>query len=181
MTAALSHVTWGGGHERGPCVKTKDALSAFETCAPLTANDSSYLFFNLTHTGTSLPSSATITLRVYECLDANGKVIEQDYARLLLPIQPPPNLPPVEEIIRIVPGTQAGTWRASAGRYLPAYDSRWWPSPEVAYESSERPPLAVRMEKGALADRWGEPCQHHRCHRRLYESLCSTPGRDRFL
>ncbi len=45
------HVTWGGGHENGPCVKTKDMLSAFETCAPLQAGDSSYLFFNLTHAG----------------------------------------------------------------------------------------------------------------------------------
>jgi hypothetical protein len=49
------HITWGGGHEYGPCANTRDVLSAFETCAPLAANDASYLFFNLTHTGTLLP------------------------------------------------------------------------------------------------------------------------------
>ncbi len=49
------HITWGGGHEIGPCVKAKDVLSAFETCAPLKANDPSYLFFSLTHAGTELP------------------------------------------------------------------------------------------------------------------------------
>ena len=88
------HVTWGGGHERGPCVKTKDMLSAFETCAPLAANDASYLFFNLTHTGALLPPSATVTLRAFECLGTNGKHDERDFATLCLPIQSPPDLPP---------------------------------------------------------------------------------------
>ncbi len=151
------HITWGGGHERGPCVKTKDVLSAFETCAPLAANDSSYLFFNLTHAGALLPPSASITLRAFECLESNGGIVERDHARLCLSIQSPSKLPPVEEIIRMVPGKQADTWIASVGRYLPAYDSRWWPSPEVAYESSDRPPLVVRMAKGALSVEWGEP------------------------
>jgi hypothetical protein len=151
------HITWGGGHERGPCVKSKDVLSAFETCAPLAANDSSYLFFNLTHAGTQLPPSASMTLRAFECLDTNGEIVERDLARLCVPIQSPSNLPPVEEIIRMLPGEQDGTWSASVGRYLPAYDSRWWPSPEVTYESSERPPLVVHMAKGALSIEWEEP------------------------
>ncbi len=151
------HITWGGGHERGPCVKAKDMLSAFETSAPLKANDSSYLFFDLTHAGTQLPPAATITLLAFECLDRNGKNIEQDQARLRLRIQSPPNLPPVEEIMRVVPGEQANTWIVSPGRYLPAYDSRWWPSPEVAYASTERPPLIVRIEKGQLLIEWAEP------------------------
>jgi hypothetical protein len=151
------HITWGGGHERGPCVKAKDMLSAFETSAPLKANDSSYLFFNLTHTGTQLPPAANVTLLAFECLDRNGKTIEQDRARLRLRIQSPPDLPPVEEIMQMVPGEQANTWIVSPGRYLPAYDSRWWPSPEVTYASSERPPLIVRIEKGQLLIEWAEP------------------------
>ena len=151
------HITWGGGHERGPCAKTKDVLSAFETCAPLAADDTSYLFFNLTHAGTTLPSSASITVRAFECLSSRGVIVERDHARLSLPIKLPPNLPPVDEIIRIVPGEQDGTWITSAGRYLPDYDSRWWPSPEVTYEPGERPPVVVRTAKGALSIEWGEP------------------------
>jgi hypothetical protein len=150
------HITWGGGHERGPCAKTRDVLSAFETCAPLGANDASYLFFNLTHTGPLLPPSATVTLGAFECLDTNGKHSERDFATLCLPIQSPPDLPPPQEIMRMIPGKQEKTWEPSAGSFLPAYDSRWWPSPEVAYELSERPPLTVRMKEGALAIEWGE-------------------------
>ena len=57
------HITWGGGHVNGPCVKTRDMLSAFETPAPLRANDSSHLFFNLTHAGATLPPTAAITCK----------------------------------------------------------------------------------------------------------------------
>ncbi len=151
------HITWGGGHETGPCAKTTDLLSAFETCSPFLAGDTSYLFFNLTHAGAHVPASAAVTLRAFECAQANGRAIEQDHARLWLPVQPPPHLPPAEEIIRLVPDEQAGAWTASSGRYLPAYDSRWWPSPEVIYEASEQPPLLLRIDQGALLVEWGEP------------------------
>jgi hypothetical protein len=150
------HITWGGGHERGPCVKSKDLLSAFETAAPLKAGDSSYLFFSLTCAGSELPSTATVTLRAFECLATNGDAAERDQARLALPIQLPPDLPPVDEIMRLVPGQRANTWVVSPGRYLPAYDSRWWPSPEVTYVSNERPPLLLRLEQGALLIEWGD-------------------------
>jgi hypothetical protein len=151
------HVTWGGGHERGPCASVRDVLSAFETCAPLAAGETNYLFFNLTHAGETVPPSATVTLRAFECLETTGKCSERDFATLRLPIQPPPDLPPVHEIMRMAPGRQENTWEPSAGRYLPVYDSRWWPSPEVAYEASERPPLVVRMQPAALVIEWGEP------------------------
>jgi hypothetical protein len=150
------HITWGGGHECGPCAKSKDLLSAFETPAPLQAGDSGYLFFSLTHAGAQLPSSATVTLRAFECLAGNGQGVEQDRARLRLPIQLPPDLPPPDEILRVTPGEQANNWVVSPGRYLPAYDSRWWPSPQVVYEPSERPPLILRIENGALRVEWKE-------------------------
>ena len=153
------HVTWGGGHELGPCVKTKDRLSTFETCSPLMAGDASHLYFNLIHAGAQLPSSATVTLRAFECVQTNGHVIERDRARLCLPIQPPPDLPPAEEIIRLASSEQAGVWTASPGRYLPVYDSRWWPAPQVTYEASERPPLRLRIEQGDMLVAWGEPAQ----------------------
>lgn len=153
------HLTWGGGHETGPCVKSKDMFSAFETCAPLKANDSSYLFFNLTHAGEELPPVANLTLRAFERLERNGITAEEDMASLCLRIEPPPNLPPVDEILRVVAAEQTNTWMVSPGRYLPAYDSRWWPSREVAYVSSERPPLSLRIADGALLIEWGEPRQ----------------------
>ena len=49
------HIAWGGGHEKGPCVRAKDSLGAFENCAPLSAGDSSFLYFNLTHAGSQPP------------------------------------------------------------------------------------------------------------------------------
>jgi hypothetical protein len=150
-------ITWGGGHERGPCVKSKDMLSAFETCAPLPAGDASYLYFNLTHAGAELPTSASVTFRAFECLPANGGSREADRARLHLPIGVPPDLPQPEEIIRIVPDGTGGVWTASSGRYLPRYDSRWWPAVAVGYEPSARPPLTLRIIEGALLLEWDGP------------------------
>jgi hypothetical protein len=149
-------ITWGGGHECGPCVKSKDLLSAFETSAPMNAGDSSYLFFSLTHAGALLPASATVTMRAFELVTGSGETAERDQARLRLPIQLPPDLPPVDEIMRVTPGERDNTWVVSPGRYLPVYDSRWWPSPEVVYETSEHPPLILRMEKGELRIEWRE-------------------------
>jgi len=151
------HLTWGGGHEIGPCVKTRDTLAAFETCAPIKAGDTSYLYFELTHAGAELPESASVTLRAFERLDKDGKSTEQDQARLTIKLQPPSELPPIDEIIRIVPGEQDNTWVVSAGNYLPVYDSRWWPTAEVAYEPSERPPLILRIENGKLLIDWNQP------------------------
>jgi hypothetical protein len=50
-----------------------------------------------------------------------------------------------------------GSWAVSSGRYLPRYDSRWWPSPEVLYESGEPPPLSLRVDDRALIVAWGRP------------------------
>lgn len=150
-------ITWGGGHERGPCARAHDVLSAFESPAPLPANHSSYLFFNLTHAGAQLPAAAILTLCAFECRQDNGQTVEQDQARLVLPLRPPSQLPPAEDIMHLVPGTQAQTWIVSPGRYLPAYDSRWWPSPDVTYEASQAVPLMLRIDQGALWIDWREP------------------------
>lgn len=147
-------ITWGGGHEIGPCVKTKDVLSAFETAAPLQAGDSSYLFFNLTHTGTDLPLGANISLRAFECLDQYGKMLEKEQARLVLPVQLPANIPPEGQIMHIIPGEKNNTWVVSPGRYLPEYDSRWWPTNEVAYSVSEPPPLLIHIDNSQLLIDW---------------------------
>jgi hypothetical protein len=59
--------------------------------------------------------------------------------------------------MRVTPGEQEDAWVVSPGRYLPAYDSRWWPSPQVVYQASEPPPLILRMGEGALWVDWREP------------------------
>ena len=97
------HLTWGGGHEIGPCAKTKDVLSAFESCAPFKAGDTSYLYFNLTHAGAEVPDSALVTLRAFERLEENGRISEQDQAKLTIKLQPPASLPPADQIMRLVP------------------------------------------------------------------------------
>ncbi len=150
-------VTWGGGHEIGPCVRARDVLSAFETAAPLPANHASYLFFNLTHVGTQMPTTASLTLRAFACRQNNGHAVEQDQARLILPIRPPNQLPPPDDIMHVVPGEHDRTWVVSPGHFLPVYDSRWWPAPEVVYEASESPPLMLRIDEGALWIDWREP------------------------
>lgn len=148
------HLTWGGGHEIGPCVKTKDKLAAFESCAPLKAGDTSFLYFNLTHTGFGLPAPATVTLRAFEHMEKNGKAIELDHAKLSIHLQPPADLPPIDKILRIIPGEQDDTWVVSPGSYLPVYDSRWWPAPQVSYQPDERPPLLLWIENGKLLIAW---------------------------
>ncbi len=150
------HLTWGGGHELGPCVKSTDKLAAFESCAPLVAGDTSYLYFNITHTGLDLPTSATVTLRAFDCLGKFNQVIERDHAKLSISLAPPADLPPAEEIIHIIPGRQDNTWVVSPGRYLPTYDSRWWPNPQVNYQQDEPLPLLIRLEKGMLSIAWKE-------------------------
>jgi len=150
------HLTWGGGHEIGPCVKSKDVLGAFESCAPMKASETSYMYFNLTHAGSELPASATVTLRAFEYLEKNGKPTEQEQAKISIKIQPPVGLPPDNEIQRVIPGEQDNKWIVSRGIYLPVYDSRWWPSTQVDYELSERPPLILRISDGKLLIDWHE-------------------------
>jgi hypothetical protein len=151
------HITWGGGHEDGPCVKSRDMLSAFETPAPFRANDSSHVFFNLTHAGAILPHAATITLRALRCPQDDAGAFTNEQAALLLPVRLPAELPPVESIIRVLPAHGDGSLTISSGRYLPAYDSRWWPSAEVTYVASEPPSLSAYVEKNELLIEWGHP------------------------
>ncbi len=150
------HIIWGGGHENGSPVKKKDILSAFETCVPVKANDTGFLYFNLIHTGPEVPATANVTMRAFEYLEKNGDTIEREQSRLSLNLQLPEDIPPIEEIMHLIPGDEDNTWVVSPGRYLPVYDSRWWPDPEVTYEANERPPLMLRINQGELRIDWGE-------------------------
>jgi hypothetical protein len=148
-------ITWGGGHENGLNAKSKDVLGAFESSAPLIANDSSFIYFTVIHTGAQLPESATVTINAYENTAGNEVGLEPATS-LPVVLQLPEYLPPVDDIIRIVPGEQEDTWIAAPGCWLPDYDSRWWPAPQVSYQPCERPPLIIRIEQGRLQVCWAD-------------------------
>jgi hypothetical protein len=150
------HITWGGGHEPGPCVKTKDRLSAFETCAPLQENESSIVFFNITHAGSNLPLEANLTLIAFESEDINGNIPKRDQAAILIKLLKPSDMPTENEVMRFKPGIEANQWIVSPGQYLPAYDSRWWPSRDVNYIHCEPIPLGIELDNGNLFVIWGD-------------------------
>jgi len=147
-------LTWGGGHERGPNVKSKDVLSAFESSAPLKANESSYTYFQLTHTGNQLPNQATVTFNFHpegtEDGNPNNIVLKKSPIQLVLPT----HLPTAEQITRIIPEAQVNSWTVYPGQYLPAYDSRWWPAQDIIYLPCDPPPIEVSIVGGRLYIRW---------------------------
>jgi hypothetical protein len=137
-------------------VKTKDLFSAFETCVPLEANESNIVFFNITHAGVDLPSEANLTLIAFENEDNSAMKHKRDLAKLTIKLKKPENLPPDEEIMRLIPGNQANTWLVTPGHFLPEYDSRWWPSKGVNYISSKPVPLSIHLKNGRLQVNWGD-------------------------
>jgi hypothetical protein len=141
-------VSWGGGHEPGPCLKAEDFLHAFERCAPLVAGEASTLFFNVRHVGPDAPE-AVLTLEAFD--EATGRV----HSALPVRLDPPP-LP--ADLIRMVPDG-AGGWVAGDGGHLPRYDSRWWPAGTVDYVAASPPPLAVRRAGPSLEVVWGSAAE----------------------
>lgn len=130
-------ISWGGGHEAGPCLKSVDKLKAFEECVPLTNTDTSFIFFNVHHVGPDVPDDAQVTLLAYD--ETTGETA----ASITVDLQKPADLP--EGVIR--PSRQNGVWQLTSGKTLPAYDSRWWPSDQVTYEAqTETYPLTIREE-----------------------------------
>ncbi len=147
-------LTWGGGHERGPNLKSKDVLSAFESSAPLQANESSYAYFQLTHSGNPLPDQATVTFTTRpdgtEEWNPNITALNRFSIQLVLPT----HLPPAEQISRIIPDAQGNSWSVYPGQYLPAYDSRWWPAKEIVYLPCDPPPIQISIVGRKLIIRW---------------------------
>jgi hypothetical protein len=149
-------ISWGGGHEAGPCARAKDFLSAFETCAPLKKEDTSFIFFNARHVGPDCPETATVTLEARECRGMGCDKVGREVASLKVTLQKPSGTPATDEIMRVVPADQKGRWVVSSGGYLPRYDSRWWPGADVAYEPSEPVPLTIRLEERQLLVKWAD-------------------------
>lgn len=137
-------VSWGGGHEEGPCLQSEDFLMAFEKCAPLEADTSSTIFFNVNHVGPDVPQTATVTLEAYDA--ESGEV----FATLPVQLQRPATLP--ADVVRFEKTGEAN-WHAN-GRSLPQYDPRWWPRTVEYVSSSDSLPLTIEVQKPKLLVKW---------------------------
>lgn len=138
-------ISWGGGHEPGPCVRAKDFLKAFEQCQPVEPGSASVLFFNLTHIGPAVPDAATMTLEAFE--EKTNRV----YSTLRIYLQKPADFP--ANAMRLAQ-TKKGEWKAS-GDSMPTYDPRWWPG-DVSYVPGTAESLTIRRVDNTLKVYWGE-------------------------
>lgn len=137
-------ISWGGGHEPGPCLKATDFLLAFERCAPLEPEDVSLIYFNLDHVGPDLPDSATVTIEAFN--EKSGAVV----ASLPITLQRPPEYE--NTVARFVPSA-ANLWQPQ-GTLVARYEPRWWPRPAVAYTPLANCPLQVRVADARLLVEW---------------------------
>lgn len=138
-------VSWGGGHEVGPCVQAQDFMIAFEQPAPLPANANSWVFFNLTHVGPDIPDTTPLTFEAFE--EGSGKV----HARLTVVLTKPVSMPKATDIMQLKSADQR-VWRLE-GKFLSTYDPRWWPE-TLAYVSAPSYPLTVERHGGQLRVLW---------------------------
>jgi hypothetical protein len=137
-------VSWGGGHEPGPCIKASDD-GHVEGCVPLAADDTSNIFLNLKHQGPATPETAVLTLEAYDPETDDVK------ASLAVTLQKPAAYP--EDQMRLE-RREGGGWEMGNGRLLPAYDPRWQPHQEVTYRQVEPLPLAIRRDGRTLRVFW---------------------------
>lgn len=136
-------ISWGGGHEPGPCLKSKDILHAFEQCTEMEPGDSSMIFFNVTHIGPDVPEAATVTIEAYN--EESGAV----FAALPVTLQKPESYP--DGAIRFEE-TAVNTWQPK-GNMLAQYDPRWWPK-DVTYVSAGELPLSIERQDTTLIIKW---------------------------
>ncbi|MEZ4644052.1 MAG: hypothetical protein R3E31_15200 [Chloroflexota bacterium] len=137
-------VSWGGGHENGPCLKAEDFLKAFEKCVPLEPGETSVIFFNVTHVGPDVPETAVLTIEAYD--EASGAV----FAALPVELRKPQGYG--DGVVRWQE-TAVNQWQP-LGDKIPIYDPRWWPLENVSYTAAENLPLLVRREENTLSVVW---------------------------
>lgn len=143
-------VSWGGGHETGPCVKAKDRLMVFEEPVALPAGETSHIYFNLAHlVGGAVPETAVLTLEAYQPTD--GTIISMLTVTLK---RPEVWWDGMETAVRsIVPG-EAGRWHLGEGTLLPAYDPRWWPEAVAYVAAPDSFPLIIEQHDMHLVILW---------------------------
>lgn len=145
-------VSWGGGHEPGPCVKAKDVLHFKEEPVPLKAGENSYIYLNLTHIDPDdIPVSAVLTLEAYEPADSHRD--EAVVSTLSITLKKPEQVPSAVRLMEPVPGS-TDTLGIQSGTHLQNYDPRWWPE-EVGYTAdSTNLPLTIKREGNQLKVYW---------------------------
>jgi hypothetical protein len=145
-------LSWGGGHEPGPCVKAKDRFKVLEEPVALAAGEQSYLYFNLTHIRPDeLPKTAVLTLEAYQ--PAKLGTPEKVISTLNIRLQRPDPLPPA--VRRFVPvAGDDNHWQVSEGTHLPAYDPRWWPEQVYYLPAAAKLPLSIVCEQNQLEVLW---------------------------
>lgn len=128
-------VSWGGGHEKGPCVQAQDVVF-FEKCVPMAPEDGFKMaFFNIRHVGPGdPPPSATLTLEAYD--EEKSEVFASLQVLLRRPADYPQNPVRFEQ--------RGDHWEAFGGHVL-SYDPRWWPR-DIAYRTSETLPIQARID-----------------------------------
>ncbi len=136
-------VSWGGGHEPGPCVIAEDFLAAFEKCVPLKPGQTSTIFFNLSHVGPDLPETAVLHFEAYN--ETDNQVI----STLTINLQKPPDYK--ADAIQFQEATP-GLWQPM-GKSVAQYGPRWWPVP-VQYETAPDLPLVIQQDQSTLLVKW---------------------------
>ena len=136
-------ISWGGGHEPGPCLKSKDVLHAFEQCTEMEPGDSSMIFFNISHVGPDVPEAATVTIEAYN--EENGAV----FAALPVILQKPAAYPVGAVQFQ---ETDSSVWQPQGDR-LAMYDPRWWPK-GVGYVAAGELPLTIKRQDTTLSIKW---------------------------
>ena len=136
-------ISWGGGHEPGPCLKSEDVLHAFEQCAEMEPGDSSMIFFNISHVGPDVPDEAALTIEAYD--GESGQV----FAALPVKLQKPGAYPAgAVQFWKTAPDI----WQPQGDR-LAVYDPRWWPK-AIEYVEAGAIPLTIKRRDTTLSIRW---------------------------
>lgn len=142
-------VSWGGGHEAGPCVYGRD-IGWHEVCAPLARGASNYVYLHVTHRpeeGRPVNlSDATLTLLI------TTDEPDQPVGRLRINLRAP-DIAALEDPIR--PRWEAGENRITfQGSQIPSYLSRWWPEPRIHYTTAQVPDLSIRYQPLSEPANW---------------------------
>lgn len=140
-------ISWGGGHEEGPCLKGEDFMMAFEKCTVMEPHEDSLLYFNVRHTGghagDSIPDTVEMALEAYN--PKNGEVKATLPVTLVKPVG-------FDAATAVHMQRSGDTWKP-VGTKLPTYDSRWWPG-DFDYVDAGDLPLTVHRESNDLIVTW---------------------------
>ncbi len=135
-------ITWGGGHELGPCAHGSD-IAWQEVCAPLERDSSSYAYLHVTHRPDTSPadlSDATLTLL------ATPQPAGEPVGCLKINLRVPRGSSAHDAIRPVWQPDADGGWIGFHGSQIPTYLSRWWPEPRIRYNDTPTPDLSIHYQ-----------------------------------